>query len=229
MRRYLTLAAVLVLAVLTGVLVYQGNQPPATAGAPTATAAGQEVRRCGSGWRPGGHERADDETGRGRFAAAVHHLLLRRRRLARKWQEFLAGRGPTDSRFNGFLTGLYLLADDERRRLHRARARDREVVGRVRRHRGARSPPRIKDLNQAYAAGPRDRHPLQRALLRRRRTQRRIVVRPPTGTTSWTSSSGSSPTGRRSTAYTDVPDLTVPADSDEGWPHPVPGGDRWSN
>ena len=47
-RRYLTLVAVLVLVVLTGVLVYQGNQPPATAGTPTVAGTGGGATKAAS-------------------------------------------------------------------------------------------------------------------------------------------------------------------------------------
>ena len=152
MRRYLTLAAVLVLAVLTGVLVYQGNQPPATAGAPTATA---PVKKSGAA-----------QAGGDRVATNVPMKKLAEGHLPpqfiifsfdgagdhAKWQEFMDAAAPTDSRFNAFLTGLYLLSDDNAGLYagpgHESGESSVGFGGTE-----AEIAQRIKDLNKAYAAG----------------------------------------------------------------------------
>ncbi len=156
MRRYLTLAAVVVLAVITGVLVYQGNQDPASAGgtvagsptkAPTTTSSGTAAPATRKPTnvpmtkvKPGG---SPPQFIIFSFDGAGDHA---------KWQEFMQAAAPTDSRFDAFLTGLYLLSDDnadEYTGPGHAAGKSSVGFGGT----DAEIATRIKDLNAAYAAG----------------------------------------------------------------------------
>ncbi len=153
---YLTLAAVLVLAVITGVLVYQGNQPPATAGTPTvaSTASGTTSAASAAPSRPARPTNVPmTQAQGGREAAAVHHLLLRRRRRSRQVAGVHEG-GRADRLPVQRLPHRHLPADRRQQDgVHRSRARSPAS-----RRSGSAAPTprcatRIKDLNAAYAAG----------------------------------------------------------------------------
>jgi hypothetical protein len=148
---------VLLLVVITGVLVYQGNQPPATAGTPT---------RAGSGPGTGVIDTSPARTSPARKATNVPMTKIKSGQNPpqfiifsfdgagdhEKWQEFMKAAAPTDSRFNGFLTGTYLLTDENAKEYAGpGHAPGKSSVGFG--GTGDELATRIKDLNQAYAAG----------------------------------------------------------------------------
>jgi len=165
-RRYLTLAAVIVLAVLTGVLVYHGDRTPTLAiarvdqGSPVT---GGQRQAAGSAAGPASPGTATAPSGKpsnvpmkklAAGAKAPQFIIFSFDGAGdhAKWQQFMAAARPTDSRFNGFLTGLYLLTDANAARYtgpgHSAGKSSVGFGGTA-----AELATRITDLNQAYAAG----------------------------------------------------------------------------
>ncbi|WP_029137773.1 polysaccharide deacetylase family protein [Nakamurella lactea] len=162
-RRYVTLAIVLALAVITGVLVYHGNHPPEIAAAGTG---GTTSGSTPGVTKPGPGTAAATNAAPARAAANVPMTKLKPGQKAPqfvifsfdgagdhdKWQEFMAAAKPTDSRFNGFLTGIYLLTEDNKQKYtgpgHSAGKASVSFGGDA-----AEVATRIKDLNAAYAAG----------------------------------------------------------------------------
>ena len=160
-----------------------------------ARAAGRERRRGGSGAaaRGGGAagrhhhraldhpqavERADGQDPQGHQGAAVHPLLLRRRRQPQQ-DAGVPGRGRAHRQPVHRLPVRDLPAHRrERRRLQRTRRPAGHLVDRLRRRRG-RGRPAGERPEQLLRPGPRGRHPLQRALLRARRelVHRRVEQR----------------------------------------------------
>jgi len=153
-RRYLTLAAVLVLVVITGLLVYQGNQPPATAGTPTVAGTGDTTTRAVSSNKPARKATNVPMTKLKEGDSPPQFIIFSFDGAGdhAKWQEFMKAAAPTDSRFNGFLTGLYMLTEDNRTEYTGpGHAAGKSSVGFG--GTDAELATRIKDLNAAYAAG----------------------------------------------------------------------------
>jgi hypothetical protein len=176
--RLLTLVFVIILTVVAVGIIIRRNVPqaagngdlllsPAAAsgGAPSGSAAGP----AGSSGAAGGSSGAGSSGGStagGRKATNVPMVKLKKGQKApqfiifsfdgagshEKWQEFLKAAAPLDARFNGFLTGTYLLADQNRNEYtgpgHSA---GKSSVG----FGGTDSDVRtlIGDLNEAYAVG----------------------------------------------------------------------------
>jgi hypothetical protein len=162
-RRYVTLAVVVILAVITGVLVYQGDHPPQQAGQPVVNAGGAAPTARTGSTSPGPAAAAKPAA---RKATNVPMKKLAPGAKAPqfiifsfdgagdhdKWKQFMAAAAPTDSRFNAFLTGLYLLSEgQEKRYTGPGHSPGKSSVG----FGGttAELAARITDLNTAYARG----------------------------------------------------------------------------
>jgi len=165
--RYLLIGLVVVLTVVTGVLIYQGSRAGTTASespvtiTQTTTAAADPQTSPYTDAGPDGSSTAA-ATGAAaptgdRAASNVPMTKLNPGDTApqfiifsfdgagshTKWQEFLAAAAPTNSRFNGFLTGLYLLADENKTRYTGpGHAPGKSSVGVRRHHRRDRNPDR---------------------------------------------------------------------------------------
>ena len=123
--RYLVIGLVVVLAAVTGVLIYQGNQTQA-AGSAQAVGSGVAVSSTDA------YARDESTTGTGDVAPDAQRppTNVPMTKLApgdkapqfiifsfdgagshERWKEFMAAAEPTNSRFTGFLSGIYLLGD----------------------------------------------------------------------------------------------------------------------
>lgn len=172
--RYLIVGSVVLLAIVAGVLVYSNRSVPTvasdpvvtvtqtvTAADPAATASQPSSPESSSTQIPGSAAPANGRPPSNlptttlqpgqqppqflifSFDGAGSHT---------KWQEFLTAAQPTNSRFNGFLTGLYLLADENKNRyIGPGHSPGKSSVG----FGGTTDEVAtlIGDLNQAYAAG----------------------------------------------------------------------------
>ncbi len=127
--RYLVTGLVVVLAVVTGVLIYQGNQTDAASSLPltvtqTSTAAGTPTDPYGRDTAAATESPVDAPAG-DRPPTNVPMTKLAPGDKApqfiifsfdgagshQRWNEFMAAAEPTNSRFTGFLSGIYLLGD----------------------------------------------------------------------------------------------------------------------
>ncbi|MGS0685364.1 polysaccharide deacetylase [Nakamurella sp. GG22] len=127
--RYLVTGLVVVLAVVTGVLIYQGNQTDAASSSPltvtqTSTAAGTPTDTFGRDTAAATESPVDVPAG-DRPPTNVPMTKLAPGDKApqfiifsfdgagshQRWNEFMAAAEPTNSRFTGFLSGIYLLGD----------------------------------------------------------------------------------------------------------------------
>lgn len=163
-RKYLTLAAVSTFAVLSAVLVYHGNRPPASAAesaqsAPTSTAGSPAT--TGSSRAP-----ASSAAAPARAKTNVPMTKLKPGEKAPqfiifsfdgvgdhdKWSEFLRAADGVNARFTGFLTGTYLLTDANKAKYTGpGHAAGKSSVGFGGTPREVAT--RLGDLNTAYAAG----------------------------------------------------------------------------
>lgn len=156
-RRYVTLAAVLMLAAITGVLVYHGNNPPpavaaaTSAAAPVATAAAPPAKKAAAP----AHKRTNAPMMKLKAGEKAPQFIVFSFDGAgdhARWAEFMAAAAPTDSRFNAFLTGTYLLTDENADKYtgpgHQP-GKSSVGFGGTATEIGSR----IKDLNTAYARG----------------------------------------------------------------------------
>ena len=167
-RRLVTTVAVVAVAVITAVLIVNGGgatpgPTPGSPAAPAALVAGSGVTRPGPSTGAGAAGRAAAPV------RAVSNVPMRRLRPGEKppqfiifsfdgagshekWQEFLGAASGVHARFTGFLTGLYLLADENKARYtgpgHSAGRSSVGFGGTP-----AEVATRISDLNRAYAAG----------------------------------------------------------------------------
>lgn len=178
--RYLLIGLVVVLTVVTGVLIYQGNRTGTTASespespvtiTQTTTAAPSDDPETSpfAEAGPDGSSTPAVDTAAPVGDQAASNVPMTKLNPGdpapqfiifsfdgagshTKWQEFLAAAAPTNSRFNGFLTGLYLLADENKTRYTGpGHAPGKSSVG----FGGTTDEiaTLIGDLNQAYAAG----------------------------------------------------------------------------
>ncbi len=127
--RYLVTGLVVVLAVVTGVLIYQGNQTDAASSSPltvtqTSTAAAPSTDPFARDTASAGESPVDVPTG-DRPPTNVPMTKLAPGDKApqfiifsfdgagshQRWNEFMAAAEPSNSRFTGFLSGIYLLGD----------------------------------------------------------------------------------------------------------------------
>ncbi len=124
--RYLTIGLVLILAVLTGVLINQGGQSRAqpslagSTGAATATSQSDAYARdetttgattvAASGSRPPTNVPMT-KLAPGDKAPQFIIFSFDGAGSHQRWNEFMAAAEPTNSRFTGFLSGIYLLGD----------------------------------------------------------------------------------------------------------------------
>ena len=183
--RYLVIGLVLVLAVVTGVLIYQGRgvqsagqesvvvvtETETVAGSATpATAEGSTTAPPSSAAPPTSQSSAAPTTTSSSAAAGAKSNVPMRKLKAgekapqfiifsfdgvgshEKWQEFMAAAEKHDARINGFLTGLYLLTDDNADKYtgprHKAGASEVGFGGDA-----AEVATRINDLNEALDRG----------------------------------------------------------------------------
>lgn len=165
-RRYVALVALAVFAVLTAVLVYQGDHPPPAAAAPPGATQPQAVAGGSARTAQGSTAGPAKPDAPQRKPTNVPMSKLKPGQKApqfiifsfdgagdhEKWQQFMAAAAPTNSRFTGFLTGLYLLTDDNGKRYTGpGHSPGKSSVGFG--GTGAEVATRITDLNAAYAAG----------------------------------------------------------------------------
>jgi hypothetical protein len=127
--RYLVTGLVVVLAMVTGVLIYQGNQTDAASSSPltvtqTSTAPAPSTDTFSSGTAAATESPVDVPTG-DRPPTNVPMTKLAPGDKApqfiifsfdgagshQRWNEFMAAAEETNSRFTGFLSGIYLLGD----------------------------------------------------------------------------------------------------------------------
>ncbi|WP_353648665.1 polysaccharide deacetylase [Nakamurella sp. A5-74] len=151
-RRYVGLSAALVFAVITGVLVYQGRTPPPTAAAVAASGPSSSAPRTPAAPARKATNLPMRKLKPGEKAPQLIIFSFDGAGDHEKWQEFMAAAKPTDSRFNGFLTGTYLLTDENKAKYtgpgHAAGKSSVGFGGTA-----ADLKTRINDLNTAYAAG----------------------------------------------------------------------------
>ncbi|MDQ6659155.1 MAG: polysaccharide deacetylase [Actinomycetota bacterium] len=181
-RRYVTLSLVLILAAITAVLVYEGDHPPSqgvvAAGQVGGVDAGVTAARAGPTGRsaaaapPVAAPPVAAPPAAAPSAAVAHKAsnvpmtkLVSGAKAPQfiifsfdgagnhaKWQEFMAAAKPTDARFDGFLTGLYLLTDDNTKKyIGPGHSPGKSSVGFG--GTAAEVATRINDLNEAYARG----------------------------------------------------------------------------
>ncbi len=126
--RYLVIGLVVALAAVTGVLIYQGNQTQAASSTPltvtqTSTAAGSpadpyardtaaatDSPAAASGDRPASNVPMQ-KLAPGDKAPQFIIFSFDGAGSHQRWNEFMAAAEPTNSRFTGFLSGIYLLGD----------------------------------------------------------------------------------------------------------------------
>ena len=179
MRKYLLVGLAVVLAATTGVLIYQGSTGGSNTASgvdvtvtQTTTVGGGDTTASSPAGTPGSSDVGSSSSAgppppvEGRAATNVPMTKLAPGEQApqfiifsfdgagshAKWQEFMAAAQPTNSRINGFLTGLYLLADENKN----AYTGPGHSPGKSSVGFGGTTDEiatLINDLNQAYAAG----------------------------------------------------------------------------
>ena len=120
--RYLAVSLAVVLAVVTGFLIYQGNQPTPTAGEatvvvtetvpgdPTASESSSTAEPAPPGERPATNVPMT-KLNPGDKAPQFIIFSFDGAGSHQRWNEFMAAAEPTNSRFVGFLSGIYLLGE----------------------------------------------------------------------------------------------------------------------